>query len=48
MKIRNIQKKQPKGKNAVEILGPVEAPIAKLKGKYRQQILIKACTSITY
>lgn len=45
MKIRNTQKKQPKGKNAVEILGPVEAPIAKLKGKYRQQILIKARTS---
>ncbi|MFW6146761.1 MAG: replication restart helicase PriA [Thermodesulfobacteriota bacterium] len=26
----------------IEVLGPVEAPIAKLKNKYRQQILIKS------
>ena len=45
MKIRNTIKKQPKRKGAVEVLGPVEAPIAKLKGKYRQQILIKSHTS---
>jgi primosomal protein N' (replication factor Y) len=45
MKIRNTIKKQSKRKNAVEILGPVEAPMAKLKGKYRQQILIKSRTS---
>jgi len=45
MKIRNTIKKQAKRKSAVEILGPVEAPMAKLKGKYRQQILIKSRTS---
>jgi len=45
MKIRNTIKKQSKRKSAVEILGPVEAPMAKLKGKYRQQILIKSRTS---
>jgi primosomal protein N' (replication factor Y) len=31
-----------KGKKDLEVLGPVEAPIAKLKNKYRQQILIKS------
>jgi len=45
MKIRNTIKQQSKRKNAVEVLGPVEAPMAKLKGKYRQQILIKSRTS---
>jgi primosomal protein N' (replication factor Y) len=25
----------------VEVLGPAEAPIAKLRGRYRQQILLK-------
>jgi primosomal protein N' (replication factor Y) (superfamily II helicase) len=25
----------------IQVLGPAEAPIAKLKGKYRRQILIK-------
>jgi primosomal protein N' (replication factor Y) len=25
----------------VEVLGPVEAPIARLRGRYRQQILLK-------
>jgi len=45
MKIRNTIKKQLKRKSAVEVLGPVEAPMAKLKGKYRQQILIKSRTS---
>jgi primosomal protein N' (replication factor Y) len=45
MKIRNTLKKQSKRKSAVEVLGPVEAPMAKLKGKYRQQILIKSRTS---
>ena len=42
MRISKILKKQLKGKKDVEVLGPVEAPIAKLKGKYRQQILIKS------
>lgn len=41
-RISKILKKQLKGKKDVEVLGPVEAPIAKLKGKYRQQILIKS------
>jgi primosomal protein N' (replication factor Y) len=45
MKIRKTIKKQSKRKSAVEVLGPVEAPMAKLKGKYRQQILIKSRTS---
>jgi len=42
MRIGQIIKKQQKGKKDVQVLGPVEAPIAKLKGKYRQQILIKS------
>ncbi|MEA3358902.1 MAG: primosomal protein N' [Thermodesulfobacteriota bacterium] len=29
-------------KKNIDILGPVEAPVAKIKGKYRQQILIKS------
>jgi len=41
-KIGNILRKKPKGKRDVEVLGPVEAPVAKLKGKYRQQMLIKS------
>jgi len=41
-KIGNILRKQPKGKRDVKVLGPVEAPVAKLKGKYRQQMLIKS------
>ncbi len=45
VKIRKSLKKQAKRKNAIEILGPVEAPMAKLKGKYRQHILIKSRTS---
>jgi primosomal protein N' (replication factor Y) len=42
MRINDILKNQRKGTGHVEVLGPVEAPIAKLKGKYRQQILIKS------
>jgi primosomal protein N' (replication factor Y) len=42
MKILDIVTRQSRGKKDVEILGPVEAPVAKLKGKYRQQILIKS------
>ena len=41
-KIGNISKKQSKGKKDLEVLGPVEAPLVKIKGKYRQQILIKS------
>jgi primosomal protein N' (replication factor Y) len=29
-------------KKYIDILGPVEAPVAKIKGKFRQQILIKS------
>ena len=35
-----LSKWPTKGKE-IQILGPVEAPLAKLKGKYRWQILIK-------
>ncbi|UCH00330.1 MAG: primosomal protein N', partial [Deltaproteobacteria bacterium] len=41
-RIGKILKRQSKGKNDIAVLGPVEAAIAKLKGKYRQQILIKS------
>jgi primosomal protein N' (replication factor Y) len=44
-KIRNTIKNQSKRKSNIQVLGPVEAPMAKLKGKYRQQILIKSRTS---
>jgi len=42
MRISDILKKHLKSKKEIEVLGPVEAPIAKIKGKYRQQILIKS------
>ncbi len=42
IKIGSILKNRIKGAEHIEILGPVEAPLAKLKGKYRQQILIKS------
>ncbi len=45
--IGSIAKEQSKGKKIIEVLGPVESPIAKLKGKYRQQILIKSRSSKT-
>jgi len=38
---KTIQKWQTKGRE-LTVLGPAEAPIAKLRGKYRWQILIKA------
>ncbi|GAG39579.1 unnamed protein product, partial [marine sediment metagenome] len=41
-KIHNILKRRSSGKKDIKVLGPVEAPVAKLKGKYRQQILIKS------
>jgi primosomal protein N' (replication factor Y) len=31
----------PKRGKEIQVLGPAEAPLAKLKGKYRWQILIK-------
>jgi primosomal protein N' (replication factor Y) len=42
MRIRDTLKKHLNSKKDIEVLGPVEAPIAKIKGKYRQQILIKS------
>jgi primosomal protein N' (replication factor Y) len=45
--ISGIAKEQSKGKKVIAILGPVESPIAKLKGRYRQQILIKSRSSKT-
>jgi primosomal protein N' (replication factor Y) len=45
VRIGNISGKVKKGKKDIEVLGPVEAPMAKLKGKYRQQILIKSRSS---
>jgi len=44
MKIRisRILKERQTNKRDIEVLGPVEAPIAKIKGKHRQQILIKS------
>jgi primosomal protein N' (replication factor Y) len=42
MRITKILSKEIQSRKEIEVLGPVEAPIAKLKGKYRQQILIKS------
>jgi primosomal protein N' (replication factor Y) len=40
--IRGILAKWPKRGKEIQVLGPVEAPIFKLKGKYRWQILLKS------
>jgi primosomal protein N' (replication factor Y) (superfamily II helicase) len=37
-----ILQSQHSYKKDIDILGPIEAPLAKIKGKYRQQILIKS------
>jgi primosomal protein N' (replication factor Y) len=42
MDIRDILAGWPKRGNEIQVLGPVEAPISRLKGKYRWQILIKS------
>jgi len=42
MEIRGILKKWPKRGKEIQVLGPAEAPLAKLKGKYRWQILVKS------
>jgi primosomal protein N' (replication factor Y) len=39
--ISGILKKWPKRGKEIQVLGPAEAPLSKLKGKYRWQILIK-------
>lgn len=41
-RLRKTLKKWPKKGKQIAVLGPVEAPIAKLRGKHRWQILIKA------
>jgi primosomal protein N' (replication factor Y) len=40
--IQMIIEKWPKRGKEIQVLGPVEAPITKLKGKYRWQILVKS------
>jgi primosomal protein N' (replication factor Y) len=39
--IQRILEKWPKRGREIQVLGPVEAPITKLKGKYRWHILVK-------
>jgi len=41
-RLKKTVEKWPKKGREIQILGPAEAPIAKLRGKYRWQILIKA------
>ena len=43
--IRGILAKWPKRGKEIQVLGPVEAPISKLKGKHRWQILLKSGNS---
>ena len=43
--IRGILAKWPKRGKEIQVLGPVEAPISKLKGKHRWQILLKSGSS---
>ncbi len=38
---RGVLEKWPKRGKEIQVLGPAEAPLAKLRGKYRWQILIK-------
>jgi primosomal protein N' (replication factor Y) len=38
---RAVLKRWPKRGREIQVLGPAEAPLTKLKGKYRWQILIK-------
>jgi primosomal protein N' (replication factor Y) len=40
--IRGIVARWPKRGKEIQVLGPAEAPIARLKGKYRWQILVKS------
>jgi primosomal protein N' (replication factor Y) len=43
--IRDILAKWPKRGKEILVLGPVEAPISKIKGKFRWQILLKSESS---
>ena len=40
--INNVLAGWPKRGKEIQVLGPVEAPIPRLKGKYRWQILVKS------
>ncbi|MBK5101238.1 MAG: primosomal protein N', partial [Desulfobacteraceae bacterium] len=40
--IRGIVARWPKRGKEIQVLGPAEAPIARLKGRYRWQILVKS------
>ncbi|MBW1998765.1 MAG: hypothetical protein JRJ29_12470, partial [Deltaproteobacteria bacterium] len=40
--LAQILRKWPKRRNEVQVLGPAESPLTRLKGKYRWQILIKS------
>lgn len=40
--ITGVLENWPKRGREIQVLGPVEAPLAKLKGKYRWQILLKS------
>jgi primosomal protein N' (replication factor Y) len=42
LEIKAMLKRWPKRGNEIQILGPAEAPLARLKNKYRWQILIKS------
>jgi primosomal protein N' (replication factor Y) len=42
LKLKGTLDKWPKRGKDVQVLGPVEAPITRLKGKYRWQILVKS------
>jgi len=41
LELRDRQKQNPKMQEEIEILGPAPAPIEKLRGRYRWQILLK-------
>ena len=41
-RMMGILEKWPRRGKEIKVLGPVEAPLAKLKGKYRWQILVKS------
>jgi len=43
--IETIVRRWPKRGKEIQVLGPVTAPISKLKGKYRWQILVKSKSS---
>ena len=40
--VKSILASRPKGEQGMQVLGPVEAPISRIKGKYRWHILIKS------